>query len=156
LRWHWLKALPAATSIVSCGPRSSSDAKSTAYETDIVEPLVISGRWTFSAAVADDSTSSAMNSNGCSNFAWGTDTTSSPMLTAITLATKTRAATGSCFIGMIELVHTRADRDPVLAPVFSQQRPQHLIEVFAALPDRAPQDAFLHRAQFPQCAIGPA
>jgi len=29
-RWHWLNALPAATSIVSCGPSSSSDAKSTA------------------------------------------------------------------------------------------------------------------------------
>ena len=29
-RWHWLTALPAATSIVPCGPMSSSDAKSTA------------------------------------------------------------------------------------------------------------------------------
>ena len=53
-RWHWLNALPAATSIVSCGPRSSSDAKSTAYDTDIVEPLVVSGSVTLSAAVADD------------------------------------------------------------------------------------------------------
>ena len=43
-RWHWLNALPAATSIVSCGPSSSSDAKSTAYDTDIVDPLVVSGR----------------------------------------------------------------------------------------------------------------
>ena len=43
-RWHWLNALPAATSIVLCGPSSRSDAKSTAYETDIVEPLVVSGR----------------------------------------------------------------------------------------------------------------
>ena len=35
---HWLYALAAATSIVSFGPSSSSDAKSTAYDTDIVEP----------------------------------------------------------------------------------------------------------------------
>ena len=34
---HWLHALAAATIIVSFGPSSSSDAKSTAYETDIVE-----------------------------------------------------------------------------------------------------------------------
>ena len=44
LKWHWLNALPAATSMVSCGPSSSSDAKSTAYDTDIVDPLVVSGR----------------------------------------------------------------------------------------------------------------
>src|SRR3954470_18957890 len=86
-RLHWLKALPAATSIVSCGPSSSSDAKSTAYDTDIVDPLVVSGRWTFNAAVADDSTSSAMNRNGCWKLACGSDTASSTMLTRITLAT---------------------------------------------------------------------
>ena len=68
-KWHWLKALPAATSIVSCGPSSSSDAKSTAYDTDIVEPLVVSGRCTFNAAVIDESTSRPMNSTGCANVA---------------------------------------------------------------------------------------
>ena len=46
---HWLNALAAATSIVSFGPSSSSEAKSTAYETDIVEPPDASGRLTFSA-----------------------------------------------------------------------------------------------------------
>src|SRR5436309_3199729 len=34
---HWLKALTAATIIVSFGPSRSSEAKSTAYDTDIVE-----------------------------------------------------------------------------------------------------------------------
>ena len=55
---------------------SSSDAKSTAYDTDIVELLVISGSWTLSAAVADDSTSSARNSTGWSNRASGRQTAS--------------------------------------------------------------------------------
>ena len=53
-----------ATSIVSCGPSSSSDAKSTAYDTDIVEPPVVSGRCTLSAAVAVESSIRAMNRNG--------------------------------------------------------------------------------------------
>ena len=52
---HWLHALAAATSIVSFGPSSSSDAKSTAYETDIVDPLRASGRLTLNTEVIDDS-----------------------------------------------------------------------------------------------------
>ena len=40
-----LNALVAATSIVACGPMRRSDAKSTAYDTDIVELLVRSGSW---------------------------------------------------------------------------------------------------------------
>ena len=51
-------------SIVSCGPSSSSEAKSTAYETDIVEPLAVSGSDTFSDAESDESTSSAAKSSG--------------------------------------------------------------------------------------------
>ena len=47
-KWHWLNALPAATSIVLCGPSRRSDAKSTAYDTDRVDPLVVSGRYTLS------------------------------------------------------------------------------------------------------------
>src|SRR5262245_21339395 len=46
---HWLHALAAATSIVSSGPSSSSAAKSTAYDTDIVDPLDASGRLTLNA-----------------------------------------------------------------------------------------------------------
>ena len=52
---HWLHALAAATIIVSFGPSSSSDAKSTAYDTDIVEPLRASGRLTLKTEVTDDS-----------------------------------------------------------------------------------------------------
>src|SRR5436189_200658 len=36
---HWLNALAAATTIVSFGPRSSSDAKSTAYEPDVLDGI---------------------------------------------------------------------------------------------------------------------
>src|SRR5690349_16683644 len=61
---HWLKALAAATSIVSFGPSSSSDAKSTAYETDIVEDRRASGRFTLKTDVIDESSSSPKNSHG--------------------------------------------------------------------------------------------
>ena len=55
---HWLQALVPATSIVSSAPSRSSDAKSTAYDTDIVEPLVASGRLTLSADASDEQSSS--------------------------------------------------------------------------------------------------
>src|SRR3954467_12009281 len=61
---HWLNALAAATSIVASAPSSSSAAKSTAYDTDIVEPLLVSGRLTFSAEATDEQTSSATNRPG--------------------------------------------------------------------------------------------
>ncbi len=61
---HWLNALAAATSIVSFGPRSSSDAKSTAYDTDIVEDRRASGRFTLKTDVIDESNSNARNSTG--------------------------------------------------------------------------------------------
>src|SRR3954464_13235318 len=61
---HWLNALAAATIIVSFGPSSSSDAKSTAYETDIVEDRRASGRFTLKTDVIDDSSSSVTKSSG--------------------------------------------------------------------------------------------
>src|SRR5918993_6092247 len=51
---HWLQALATATSMVSFGPSSNSAAKSTAYETDIVEPLLASGKLTLNADVTAD------------------------------------------------------------------------------------------------------
>jgi hypothetical protein len=54
LNVHWLHALVPATSIVSLAPSSRSDAKSTAYDTDIVEPPDDSGRLTFSADASDE------------------------------------------------------------------------------------------------------
>src|SRR5438034_6012048 len=53
---HWLNALAAATIIVSFGPSSSSDAKSTAYDTDIVDDRRASGRLTLNTEVNDDKT----------------------------------------------------------------------------------------------------
>src|SRR5262249_56948699 len=58
---HWLHALAAATSIVSSAPSSSRAAKSTAYDTDIVDPLLASGRLTLNAEAREESRSSAAN-----------------------------------------------------------------------------------------------
>ncbi len=53
----------AATTIVSCGPSSSSDAKSTAYETDIVDDRRASGRFTLNTDVTDERMSSRAKSH---------------------------------------------------------------------------------------------
>src|SRR6185295_9056239 len=58
---HCAHALAAATIIVSFAPSRSRAAKSTAYDTDIVEPLVASGRLTFSAEASDEHPSSTRN-----------------------------------------------------------------------------------------------
>ena len=71
LKQHWLKALDAATIIVPCGPMSSNDAKSTAYDTDIVELLVRSGRCTLRTAVADERITRTISSNGLSSWISG-------------------------------------------------------------------------------------
>src|SRR2546423_83225 len=95
---HWLHALTAATIIVSFGPSSRRDAKSTAYETDIVEPLRASGSVTLKTDVTDDSVRSSRNSHGHSNDFTGKNETSSTAPIAMTAQTKTRAASGSVFI----------------------------------------------------------
>ena len=61
---HWLNALAAATIIVSFGPSRSSDAKSTAYDTDIVDERRASGRLTLNTDVTDDRSSSVRKSSG--------------------------------------------------------------------------------------------
>ena len=68
---HWLQALAAATTIVWSAPRRRSAAKSTAYDTDIVEPLVVSGRLTLNADASDEQTSRPMKSEGL-GMTWGT------------------------------------------------------------------------------------
>ena len=83
---HWLHALAAATSIVSLEPSSSSAAKSTAYDTDIEEPLFVRGRLTFSAEASDEKSSSAKNSAG-SAIVWGMNTTSTARPAASTAPT---------------------------------------------------------------------
>src|SRR5687768_277047 len=66
LNVHWLQALMAATSIVSFAPSSMSDAKSTAYDTDIVEPPETSGRLTFKADASEEQSSRPMKMPRCS------------------------------------------------------------------------------------------
>ena len=97
LNVHWLHALAAATIIVSFAPSSSSAAKSTAYDTDIVEPLVASGRLTLSAEARDEKQRSAVNSTGFPTLR-GTNKTRMIRPAAKTVLTKTRAATGRSFI----------------------------------------------------------
>src|SRR3954470_23319658 len=60
---HWLNALTAASSIVSFGPSRSSEAKSIAYETDIVDDRRASGRFTLKTDVTDESSSRLRNSH---------------------------------------------------------------------------------------------
>src|ERR1700754_3626620 len=94
---HWLKALAAATSIVSSAPSSSSAAKSTAYDTDIVEPLLASGRLTLKAEASDDRTRSAAKSPGLT-IARGANPTSTTAPAVRTEPTKGRAGRGRSFI----------------------------------------------------------
>src|SRR5438445_7416332 len=75
---HWLNALAAATSIVSFGPRRSSDAKSIAYETDIVDERRASGRFTLKTEVIDDSSSRVKNSHGLPKKCVGKNAIRSP------------------------------------------------------------------------------
>src|SRR5258708_40095195 len=74
---HWLNALAAATTMVSLGPSSSSDAKSTAYDTDIVEERLASGRFTLKTEVIDDSSSRQRKSQGLPTKWIGKNATSS-------------------------------------------------------------------------------
>ena len=77
---HCAQALAAATIIVSFAPSRSSAAKSTAHDTDIVEPLVASGRLTFSADASDEHPSSTgeQDESWRSNGAQKTAKTSAP------------------------------------------------------------------------------
>ena len=95
---HWLHALAAATIIVSSGPSSSRDAKSTAYETDMVESLRASGSFTLNTDVNDDSVRSRRNSPGEANDFIGKKATSSAAPTAMTAQTNSLAGTGRLFI----------------------------------------------------------
>src|SRR5262245_21094394 len=61
---HCAQVLTAATSIVSFAPSNSSAAKSTAYDTDIVELLLASGSVTLSAEARDEQTISVANTSG--------------------------------------------------------------------------------------------
>src|SRR5437764_12244516 len=72
---HWLQALAPATSIVSSAPSINSAAKSTAYDTDIDDPLLVSGRLTLRADASDENTRSAAN-NGKSPNRCGRKTSS--------------------------------------------------------------------------------
>ncbi len=101
---HWLQALTAATIIVSPGPSSSNEAKSTAYETDIVDPLRASGSVTLNTDVTDDSVRSSRNSQMDESTFVGKRNKTSPTPAAMTAVTNTCAGYGSWFI--TQLPHT--------------------------------------------------
>src|SRR5688500_3975804 len=84
---HWLHALMAPTIIVCAGPSRMSERKSTAYETDIVEPLRAKGRFTLNAEVIDESSNSARNHSGCWNRSSGKKTGRSTAPQAMTRLT---------------------------------------------------------------------
>src|SRR3954447_16205801 len=96
---HWLHALAAATSIVWSAPRSSSAAKSTAEDTDIVDPLDASGRLTFNAEVSEEQ----LRRNAKRTGLWsecGRKTASVMLPAARTAPTNSRAAVGRSFTGL--------------------------------------------------------
>ena len=95
---HWLHALVAPTIIVWLGPRMISDRKSTAYDTDMVEPLRASGRFTLKADVIDDTSSSVTNHAGCAKVWNGNAAARRNAPMAMMAATYTWAALGSCLI----------------------------------------------------------
>src|SRR5207302_8942194 len=79
---HWLQALAPATSIVSSAPSIKSAAKSTAYDTDIDDPLLVSCRLTFRAEASVENTRRAANSGKSPNlFGWKTSSTRKPAAT---------------------------------------------------------------------------
>src|SRR6185437_16132975 len=94
---HWLNALTAATIIVSFGPSSSSDAKSTAYDTDMVEDRRASGRLTLKTDVTDDISNSSAKTHLLPVNGTGKNSTSRMKPIAMTAHTYTRAATGRPF-----------------------------------------------------------
>src|SRR4030095_3472818 len=61
---HCAQALVSATHIVASAPRSSREAKSTAYDTDIVDPLGVTGTLTLKADASDEKKSNARKSVG--------------------------------------------------------------------------------------------
>ena len=93
---HCAHALAAATIIVSFAPSRSSAAKSTAYDTDIVEPLLASGRLTFSADASDEHPSRTANRTGLA-IVCGAKQAKTSAPAARTAPTKSRAAIGSSF-----------------------------------------------------------
>ncbi len=94
---HCANALAAATKIVWFAPRMSSAAKSTAYDTDIVDSLATSGSVTFSADARDEQASSATNSTGSAMVRGAKNAATSPPAVS-TAPTYTRAAVGRSFI----------------------------------------------------------
>src|SRR6185295_17653741 len=93
---HCAHALAAATIIVSFAPSRSSAAKSTAYDTDIVEPLLASGRLTFSADASDEHPRRTRNRTKLV-IEWGAKKAKTSAPAARTAPTKSRAANGSSF-----------------------------------------------------------
>src|SRR5437763_5313561 len=97
LKVHWLQALVPATSMVSFAPSNSNAAKSTAYETDMVDPPEASGRLTFSADASEEQSSRPMKMPGWL-IEWGKKMAMTAAPATMTPATYRRAASGSSLI----------------------------------------------------------
>src|SRR4029078_4567890 len=80
------------------GPRRIRERKSTAYDTDIVEPLRAIGRLTLNAEVIDDRSSNTTNQTGWEKPWSGKKRTSRNPPSAIVPDTYIRAASGSSFM----------------------------------------------------------
>src|SRR5688572_22298677 len=76
----------------------------------------------------------------------------------MTEVTKRRPAIGISCISLnattlTHLVHPRSDRYPVVAPVFLQDRPEHLVVILVAAAKRAPEHTFLSCAKLFERAV---
>src|SRR5690349_6649825 len=112
---HWLHALVTATSMVSFGPSSSNAAKSTAYDTDIVEPLLASGKLTLNAEVMADVSRRSAKSGRSLNSECGPSHTTRRAPIAIVAPTYKRAGSGRermCAVLYLRTPHRLGPRCP--------------------------------------------
>lgn len=109
-RTVWLHPLAAPTSIVACGPRRISDAMSTTYDTDMLEPPAI-GSLTLKAEVSDErrirKTSGAMGVK----VARGSNRTSAAAPRTITATMYPRARGGRSRSTTAQYTATKGSRD---------------------------------------------
>src|SRR5437879_8113659 len=89
----WLQPLAAPTIIVACGPRRISDAMSTTYDTDMLEPLAM-GNWILNAEVSDESRTSTSSGRTGTKVARGSSPQNSSVPSTITKRMYERARAG--------------------------------------------------------------
>src|SRR3977135_2214881 len=90
----WLQPRAAPTILVACGPRRISEAMSTMYDTDMLEPLAM-GRWTLKADVSDESRTRKMSGRIGGKLGRGSSTVRVTAPSAMTVRMYHRARGGS-------------------------------------------------------------